>query len=873
MIRAFAEARRAVAGRPIALVRLWGRAVGDAVWHGLLERLGVRREVTLSRRAIGSSLTDAGPGRRAGFGILRGIATDVRLGVRRLAGAPSFTLVAAVTLALGIGANSAIFSVVHGVLLKPLPFREPDRLVGLFQVWEGRRSVFAPPNLLDVQARAKTLAYAAGYDDHRFTLTRAGEPAAIVGAEVTRGFFETLAAPAALGRTFRPEEHEPGRTAVVVLGDSIWRQRFAADPLIVGRPVVLDGISHEVVGVMPAHLRWPLAAEFWVPVEYDEVFLTKNRGAWYLGAIARLAPGVSLQQAAAEMQTIAGQLEREHPQVNTAVGITVHPLLDSLVGDTRRALLVLLAAVGVVLLIACANVANLLLARASAREDEIAVRVALGARRRDLVRQILVESLLLGAIGGGAGLAVAVGGVRALAAMRPDGIPRLSDINVDVTVVAFTCAAAMLTALVFGLVPALEISRRSLAGTLQERGRSGTGSRRGNRLRNGLVVIETALAVVLLAGAGLLIRSFVQLSRVDPGFVVSDAATFSLRLPDAAYDADSKRLSFYERLRASLASQPGVTAVGSVLTIPPGGSDLNLSFEIAGRPPYPPGQEPVLEVRVADGAYFTTMGIPLRRGRLFTDADRLGSTPVLLITESAVRAHFANDDPIGKQITLGWRRNQVRVGGTVVGVVGDVKTFGLDAEAPPQVYVALDQVPVGSMAFVVRTAGDPTAAFGAIRRSVAELDSSLPLNRLQTLRQLVDQTVAEERFLMLLLSMFASVALLLAAVGTFGVLSCLVAQRTREIGVRVALGARPGAVLALVMRRAILLSGTGAAIGAMAAMAGMRTLQALLFEVDATDPLTILTAACSLFCVAMFAAWIPARRATAVDPLVTLRAD
>jgi putative ABC transport system permease protein len=500
--------------------------------------------------------------------------------------------------------------------------------------------------------------------------------------------------------------------------------------------------------------------------------------------------------------------------------------------------------------------------------------VALGAGRARLVRQLVVESLLLASVGGIAGLAFAVGGTRALVALRPAGIPRLDAIGLDGTVLAFTAAATLVTGVLFGLVPAWQIVRRgSVADRLHERGRSGIASKRSQRVRSMLVVAETALAVVLLSGAVLLIRSFVQLSRVDPGFVVGHALTFGVGLPDARYDTDEKRSVFYRDLTARLRALPGVTDVGAVLTVPPTPSTFNLSFAVRGRPDPPAGEEPSLEVRVADLNYFHTMGIALTRGRMFAAEDRPGSTPVALLTESAVRKFFPGEDPIGKHIELGWRRNKARVGGDVIGVVADVKSFGLDQVSPPQIYVPLSQVPTETIAFVVRTTTSEMNLIAPVRAAVAAGDPDMPLNRVETLADHVRKSMATQRFYMLLLAVFASVALALAAVGIFGVLSYLVTQRTREIGIRVALGAGRGSVVGLIIRQAFVLAVLGIVIGVAGAVGLSRLLQTMLFELSPTDPMSFGLVAVGLLLVATVAAWWPARRAVAVDPLTALRAE
>ena len=545
---------------------LWAQAVADALWHGALERWTSDADVT----------DRSGRWTVEQKSWLAGLGSDLRIGARRLRKAPGFTLVASLTLALGIGANSAIFSVVNGVLLKPLPFPQPARLVGLFQVWEGHEDVFSPPNFLDVQKRTKTLEAAAAYDAHRFVLTHAGDPASLIGAEVSDGFFETLQVAPLAGRTFTAEEHQPGKAGVVVLGHALWLQRFAGDPRVVSRTITIDSLPVRGRGRDARGIR--VAARSAVLGAVGVRRVVHQHESWRRGFWARSAgstPGVQVDQAKAEFAGLGRQLETEYPKFNAKVGMTVRPLLDALVGDSQKALLVMLGAVGFVLLIACVNVANLVLARASAREDELAIRVALGAGRGRLIRQLVVESLLLASVGGIAGLALASGGTRALVALRPAGIPRLDAIDVDGAVLAFTVAATFVTGLLFGLVPAWQIVRRgSLADRLHERGRSGLASKRSQRLRSVLVVAETALAVVLLSGAVLLIRSFALLSRVDPGFVVGHAITFGVGLPDVQYDTDEKRSVFYRDLSARLRALPGVTDVGAVLVVPPTPSDV-----------------------------------------------------------------------------------------------------------------------------------------------------------------------------------------------------------------------------------------------------------------------------------------------------------
>ena len=798
---------------------------------------------------------------------------DLQYAARRLFKAPGFAAVAIVTLALGVGANSAIFSVVNGVLLRPLPYPEPDRLVGVYHTTEGQRAVMSGPNFTDIARSATTLESAAAVSTGRMILTGEGEPTRLSIAEVSASLFSVLRVRPEIGRTFNADENTPGRTAIVILSHALWQQRFGGDAGVIGKRIMLDGEPKEVIGVMPAGFSYPAGRQAWLPIEYDESFVRSQRGAWYLSVVARLKPGVTPEQSAAEVETLGRRLAQQYPDANAEIGMTTYPLLKAMVGDIRRAVLVLFGAVGFVLLIACTNVANLLLARAAARESEMAVRTALGANRSRLVRQLLTESVLLSMVGAGAGLLLAVWGVDLLTRLKPAGIPRLENVRVDGVVILFTLATAIVTGVLFGLVPAFNATRLSSA--LKEGGRGAVGARSGSRVRGALVVAELALAVMLLAGAGLLLRSFVKLQAVDPGFTVKPALTFDLTLPDARYREDASRVAFFDRLMPRLRALPGVRAASSVLGLPLNGLDLILSFEVQGRPPVPPAQQPAMQVRVATPEYFATIGIPLKRGRFFTDADKAGSPRVVLITESAARQYFPTEDPIGKTITLGWRRGPgtPRAGGEVVGIVGDVKDAGLDEPNPPQIFLAYRQWPVGSMTVLLETAVPPMSLADAVRAEVYAVDGSLPVSNVNTLEAVVAHSISQQRFYMLLLTIFAGVALALAAVGIFGVLSYAVAQRTREIGIRMALGAQGSSVVRLIVRQAMLLVAGGVAAGLVLGLFVSQTMTKMLFVVTPTDPATYVSVSVVLAAVALLASWLPARRATRVDPIVALRAE
>jgi putative ABC transport system permease protein len=797
---------------------------------------------------------------------------DLNYALRRLLKSPGFTLVAVLTLALGIGANSAIFSVVDGVLLKPLPYPDPDRLVGMYHLADGQRAALSGPNYSDIVRLATSFENAAAYDTSRMILTGSGDATRLQTADVSASLFNVLRVRPALGRTFNADENTPGRTRIVVLSYGLWEQRFGGDASLIGRSITLNGVPYEVIGVMPRGFSFPAGRDAWVPIEYTQNFVSRQRASWYLSAVARLKPGVTAQQAAAEVETLGRNLARQYPDQNSGVGMTTVPLLESMVGEIRRSVLILLGAVGFVLLIACTNVANLLLARAAARESEMAVRTALGAGRGRLIRQLLTESLVLSLLGAAFGLLLAVWGVELLINLKPDGIPRLDNVRVDATVIVFTFAIAMVTAVLFGLVPAFTATR-GLSASLKEAGRGAVTSRSGIRVRGALVVAELALAVMLLAGAGLLIRSFVKLQAVDPGFRSDQALTFELTLPDARYAQDGPRLQFFDQLLPRLRALPGVRSASAVLGLPLTGLDLVISFEVSGRPPLPSAEQPAMQVRVATPDYFDAVGIPVKRGRGFTENDRQGAPRVILISEAAARQYFAGEDPIGKTITLGWRRNNERAGGEIVGIVGNIKDAALSEPEPPQIYLPYRQWPVSFMTVVMKTSVPPTSLTEAARAQVAAVDPNLPLSDVRTLDAVVAQSISQQRFYLTLLTIFAGVALVLAAIGIFGVLSYAVAQRTREIGIRMALGAQERTVITLIVRQAMVLVDGGVALGTAAALFLSDTMTRMLFSVTPTDPATFSTVAAVLIVVALLAAYIPARRATRVDPIVALRAE
>jgi len=799
---------------------------------------------------------------------------DLIYAIRRLAMAPAFTLVALATLALGIGANSAIFSIVYAVLLKPLPFVEPERLVQLYQVSEGRNvPYFSPQNFLDTEAQAKSFVGLTAVDGGSVTLTGRGAPAVLNGAEVSASFFNVFGVTPELGRAISKDENEPDKATVVVLGHALWQSRFGGDPKIVGQSIRLDSRDFTVIGVAPKDFSFPDDTELWTPLAYDAVFRTHSRGAWYLRVFGRLHTGVSLAAAKEETRTIAARLEKAYPDHNEGLGGTAQSLQEAMVGSSRSALYLLLGAVGLVLLIACVNVANLLMARAAARESEFAVRQALGAGSGRIFRQLMTESLLLGALGGVAGLFVASISLGSLIALQPNGVRRLNEVHIDPTVMLFAAGLSLATGLFCGVFPGMS-ARRAPAQALREGARGLLAGRTG-RVRGGLVIGQMALAMMLLAGAGLLLRSFAQLQQVKPGFEAKDALTFRIALPAEAYKDESRRVAFFDRLLERVSALPGARTAAATLGLPLNGTQINISFQVKNRPELPASQQPSMEMRAATPQYFKAMGIPIVRGRGIEPGDIAGAAQVVVLSQSAVKKYFPNENPIGQWITLGWRRpeGQPKAGGEVVGVVGDVKTFGLAREAVPEIYLPYAQLPVSTMDVLVRTSVPPLSLGPAVEQAVHELDPDLPVARLRSLEDVVSRSISQPRFYMLLLGLFASMAVLLAALGIFGVISYAVTQRSREIGIRMALGARPESVMRMVLSNAATLAVSGIGLGLLGALALSRVLSGLLFNLSPTDPATLAGVAALLAGVALLASYLPARQATRVDPLLTLRSE
>jgi predicted permease len=807
---------------------------------------------------------------------------DLRYGVRMLIKHPGFTFVAVIALALGIGANTAIFSVVNAVLLKPLPFAEPERLVN---VWESRpqrgttKNTASYPNFADWRDQNEVFERTAAYYSSDFILTGEDNPARLQGAVVSADLFPLLGAQAAIGRAFSAEDDKNGAALTVLLSHRLWKQRYNSDPNIVGHNITLNSTSYAVIGVMPAGFQYPVQndpVELWTTfanslTPTDGSSIADQRGAHFINVVARLKPGVPLEQARAELETIAARLSEKYPDSNTGWGVTINPAHEDLVGDVRPALLILMGAVGCVLLIACTNVASLLLARATSRHKEMAIRAALGASRMRVIRQLLTESIVLSLVGGALGLLLALWGTDALVAISGDELPRAAQIGLDLRVLGFTLLMSAFTGVLFGLVPAIHSSKTDLNESLKEGGRGTSEGARRNRLRSTLVIVEVVFAVVLLVGAALLIQSLWRLQRVDPGINPRNVITFELGLPDVRYDT-KQQIAFYSRLQERLAALPGVEAASAVTPLPLSSSNMSISFEIEGHP-VPRGERPSSAYRAVSLDYFRAMGIRLVKGRDFNAHDDHDAPPVIIVNEAYAERFFPGEDPVGKRVRPGisvetgrsptWRE--------IVGVVSNVRHRSLNSDFTPEYYIPESQIPLDTMVLVVKTASDPHGIINAVREEVRDMDKDLPLYNVRTMDEYISASVAQPRLITLLLVIFAGLALLLTAIGLYGVMSYSVAQRTHEIGIRMALGARPADVLRLVVRQGMALAGVGVTIGLAIAYFATQVMTSLLFGIGAKDPLTFAAIALIIIGVALVACFVPARRATRVDPMVALR--
>ncbi|HEX5736621.1 MAG TPA: ABC transporter permease [Blastocatellia bacterium] len=800
---------------------------------------------------------------------------DVRYAFRMLAKKPGFTIAAVLAVALGIGANTAIFSVVNTVLLRSLPYKDPDKLTMVLSHKRDSLRGSGSAAFLDVvdwEKQSQTFEDMAVFRQMGYTLTGVGEPERITGARVSADFFPLLGVEAIEGRTFRPEEDQRGSERVVVLGHGLWQRRFGGDPSIIGQSLSLNAEGHTVIGVLPPDFKFPLDvsdAEMWTAVAHDGDLL-EERGAHYLKVVGRLKPGVSINEAQLEMNEIASRLEQQYPAENTGRIVNLNPMFEHLVSGIRRTLVILLGIVGLVLLIACANVANLMLARAAARTKEIAIRTALGASRRRVVRQLLTESLILALLGGGAGLLLALWGIELLIKLGPRDIPRLDDISIDGTVLWFTAAASILTGIIFGLVPALKASKPDLNESLKEGSRGTSEGFNRYSLRNLLVVVQMALTLIPLVSAGLLVKSFLRLQQVNPGFAPENVLTMRVSLP-ALFDEGDKAVLFFKQATERIESIPGVESVGAVTLLPLVGSNNRASFNIKSRP-YPENEEPVAEFRAVTPNYFRAMGIPVIRGRTFTEHDVKGKTGAIIINETMARRYWPGEDPLGQVMSFG-----VSVSDNepdeweIVAIVGDLKHFSLDSEAVPEMYIPHAQQPWTGMTMVARSSMDPTQLATLMRGQVLSLDRNQPVSDVRTMSEVVGRSIAQQRFYLLLFALFAVMALVLAAVGIFGVMSYSVTERTREIGIRMALGAQTRDVLRHVVGQGMLLTLAGVVIGLVGSFLLTRFMANMLYEVDAFDPVTFAAISLLLALVALIACYIPARRATRVDPMVALR--
>ncbi|HJT27327.1 MAG TPA: ABC transporter permease [Pyrinomonadaceae bacterium] len=791
---------------------------------------------------------------------------------------PSLTAVAIIAIGLGIGANTAIFSVVNTVLLQPLPFPQPKQLVNIAseqrnQTLDGR-GTFSVPDFLDVQKSSTTLEYVATFQGSGTFTTDGNEPERLLGAMVSYDYFNVLGVKPELGRIFTPDEDKPGAASVVLISHALWQRRYAGDPNIIGREIDLGGKT-TVVGVMPAGFEFPISDEnqdYWEPL-FSAAFMTKEvrdeRANRFLPVIGRLKPGTTVEQAKADLDLISRQIEQSSPVSNTNLIFNAVSMHEDVTRDYRTALLIMLGAVGLVLLIACANVANLLLARAVSRHKEIAIRMALGASRRRIAGQLLMESVLLALAGAAFGLLLATWGTDLLVAYGPADVPRLRDVGVDRYVLFFTLGLATLTGIIFGLAPALHASKPAPGNMLKETGRGVYTGR--NRMRSALIVSEVALSLMLLAGAGLLINSFWRLLQTDAGFNPKGVLALDIPLSREQYKTTEERVAAFQQLIARMKTVPGVRDVSVVSNVPLSENDIEVSFQIEGREPYKPGEEAVADYTVAGNDYFRTMDIALLRGRVFTDSDTATSPSVMVVSKAFTKVYFPNEDAIGKRIVLDGKNKTPR---EIVGVVDDVRRKGLDTDVQPEMYFSYVQKPERRLSLVIRsTTEDASQLTPAVRTEVKAFNPRQIIWRAQTLEQMLSTSVAPRKFNMMLLGIFAGVALVLAAVGLYGVMSYSVSWRTQEIGIRMALGAKRTDVLRMVVRQGMTMTLIGLALGLVGVIALSRVMVGLLYGVSPTDPLTFTGVSIVLLVVALLACLIPARRATRVDPIVALRSE
>jgi predicted permease len=812
---------------------------------------------------------------------LESFAADVRYALRTMRKNPGFTAVVILTLALGIGANVAIFSVVNAVLLQLLPYKNADRLVTIWGENKPRGfdlDLISYQDYLDLRAQNHVFEKLGASTDNMYTLTGAGDPAALIGYEFTPDYWETLGVPAYIGRTFSPDEDENSKAHVAVLNYKLWATRFGSDRSILGRSITLDGEPYTVIGVMPPSFGYPPDVQVWTPLSADAQTL-KDRSVRWLRVMARMKPGVTMEQATTEVQTIAARLRDAYPKTNKDQEAKLIGLREMIAGDVRPALIVLLCSVGFVLLIACANIANLMLSRGTARQREIAVRTALGATRARMVRQFLTESVVFSLVGGAIGLVLAYRGASALVAMFPAtisnlSIPRIESIPIDGWVIGFALMASIATGVLFGLAPAMQSSRMNLGETLKESGRTESGGAQGRRFRNVLTVAEVALSLMLLAAAGLMIQSFLKLVRTDPGFRSDHVLTMRIFLPSNKYQKSEQQLAFARAALERIRAVPGVESAGSVTFLPLSGWWGTRDVTPAGRPADPSGKAPRVVWDSADPDYFTAMKIPLLRGRYFNAQDNESNEPVTILSANAAREVFGDEEPVGKLVNVQGLDEPRRV----VGIVSDVYQLGVGVRQPgadqavkSEIYMPEEQLPTFLMCLAIRTAGEPTGVAKDVQQAIWSVDSSQAISYVESMDQLMSETVALQRASMILLAVFAGLALLLASIGIYGVISYSTSRRTREIGIRMALGAARQDVLRLVIAEGLVLTLVGLGIGLAGALALTRFLKSLLFGVPANDPATFAAVSVVLLCVGIAACLIPAMRAMRVDPMVALR--
>jgi putative ABC transport system permease protein len=818
--------------------------------------------------------------------------TDIRYGLRQLWKHPAFTIIAVLTLALGIGANTAIFSVVNAVLLKPLPFPAPEELIAVGVIDTRQKGTqtelgsLSYPDFFDYRDQNRTLQNIAVYRPRSFALTGEEGASSVPGIKSSAEYFDVIGIKPTIGRTFTRADEQggggPGGFKVIISHD-YWQKNFGGDASVLGRTLMMDRRPHTIIGVLPAGFKFPLQTD---PLDLYITFAedaatadnstpqTAQRGNHSLESIARLKPGVSIAQAQADLENIAASLEKQYPDSNTYFGVGTKPLREDIVGDVKTALYILFGAVVCVLLIANANVANLLLARASARGKEIALRAAMGASRMRIIRQLLTESLLLSGLGGLLGLLLAQWGTEALVKTVPQNIPRISNIELDASVLIFTMLASLATGIIFGLVPAWQASHVDLNSALKSGSRTGSSGEGKGRVRNALIMAEVALALILLISAGLLIQSFARLGKVQPGLRTDRLFTARVALSEVGYPKNENVIAFFDQFLPRLRALPGVESADVIMPLPLSGSNMVTTFDIEERP-LPEGQRAAAPVRVIGTDYFKTMGIPIRQGRVFDQTDRYDSTPVVIVNERFVNKYFPGQNVVGKRIMPGFssddKGEKMR---EIIGVVGNVKHLSLKNEDSPEMYLPNTQLPFNVLSLVIRTTlSNPSALTTAVRKELAAMDATIPLTSVRVFEEYIARSLARPRFNTLLLSIFAGTALILTAIGIYGVMAYSVTQRTSEIGIRIALGAGKGSIFRLVVGQAMTLVGISLVIGLAGAFAATRLLSSLLFGVGASDPVTFVSIVLLVSAVAFIAAWLPARRATRVDPIIALRAE